>query len=133
MKKKIDGNNTRMLRAIVNKSRRQHPIKQQLYGHVLPITQTIQVRRTRHAEHCWKGKDVLISDVLPCPPPSHEQAKAGRPGRTYIQQLGTDTGCSPEDPPGAVDDREGWQVRGSGISMLMVMMMMLLSIRLTYK
>ena len=33
MEKKIDGNYTRMLRAIMNKSWRQHPTKQQLYSH----------------------------------------------------------------------------------------------------
>ena len=49
LEKKLDGNYTRMLRAILNKSRQQHPIGHQLYGHLLPITKTIQVRRTRHA------------------------------------------------------------------------------------
>ena len=49
MEKKLDGNYTRMLRAILNKSWRQHSTKQQLYGHLQPITKTIQVRRTRHA------------------------------------------------------------------------------------
>ena len=33
MEKKLDGNYTRMLRATLNKSCRQHPTKQQLYGH----------------------------------------------------------------------------------------------------
>ena len=42
MEKKLDGNYSRMLRAILNKSRRQHPTKQQLYGHLLPIIKTIQ-------------------------------------------------------------------------------------------
>ena len=46
---KLDGNYTRMLRAILNKSWRQHPTRHQLYGHLLPITKTILVRRTRHA------------------------------------------------------------------------------------
>ena len=41
---KLDGNYTRMLREILNKSWRQHPTKQQLYGHQLSITKTIQVR-----------------------------------------------------------------------------------------
>ena len=49
LEKKLDGNYTRMLRAILNKSRRQHPTKHQLYGHLPPITKTIQARRTRHA------------------------------------------------------------------------------------
>ncbi len=34
MEKKLDGNYTRMLRAILNKSWRQYPTKQQLYGHL---------------------------------------------------------------------------------------------------
>ena len=45
---------TRMLRSILN----------QLYGHLPPIMKTIQVRWTRHAGHCWRSKDELISDVL---------------------------------------------------------------------
>ena len=39
--KKLDGNYTRMLRAILNMSWRQHPTKQNLYGHRTPITKTI--------------------------------------------------------------------------------------------
>ena len=66
--KKLDGNYTRMLRAILNKSWRQHPTTHQLYGHLPPITKTIQVRRTRHAGHCWRSRDELISDVLYGPP-----------------------------------------------------------------
>ena len=52
LEKKLDGNYTRMLRAILNKSWRQHPTRHQLYGHLSPITKTIQVRRTRHAGYC---------------------------------------------------------------------------------
>ena len=40
MEKKLDGNYTRTLRAILNKSWRQHTTKQQLYGHLPPITNT---------------------------------------------------------------------------------------------
>ena len=80
--KKLDSNYTRMLRAILNKSWRQHPTRHQLYDHLPPITKTIQVRRTRHAGHCWRSKDELISDVLLWTP-THGRAKAGRPARTY--------------------------------------------------
>ena len=110
MEKKLDGNYTRMLWAILNKSWRQHPTKQQLYGYLPPITKTIQVRRTRHAGHCSRSRDELISDILLWTP-SHRQAKAGRPARNYIQQLCADTGCSLEDLPGAMDDKDGWQER----------------------
>ena len=108
LKKKLDGNYTRILRAILNKSWRQHPTRHQLYGHLPPITKTIQVRRARHAGHCWRSKDVLISDVLLWTP-TYDRAKAGRPARTYIQQLCEDTGCNPEDLPEAMNDKEKWR------------------------
>ena len=64
MEKKLDSNYTRMLWAILNKFWRQHPTKQQLYGHLPPIMKTIKIRRTRHAGHCWSSRDEFISDVL---------------------------------------------------------------------
>ena len=39
---KLDGNYTRMLRAILNKSWQQHPSRNQLYDHLPPIMKTIQ-------------------------------------------------------------------------------------------
>ena len=105
LEKKLDGSYTRMLRAILNKSWRQHPTKLQLYGHLPPIAKTIQVIRARHAGHCWRSKDELISDLLLWTP-TYGRAKAGRPARTYLQQLCEDTGCSPEDLQEAMDDRE---------------------------
>ena len=108
LEKKLDGNYTRMLRAILNKSWRQHPTRHQLYGHLPPITKTIQVRQTRHAGHCWRSRDELISDVLLWTP-THGRAKAGRPTRTYIQQLCEDTVCCREDLPEAMNNREKWR------------------------
>ena len=71
LEKKLDGNYTRMLRAILNKSWQQHPTRHQLYGHLPPITKTIQVRRTRHAGHCcsrvkWSNPG---NGVAPSPTP----------------------------------------------------------------
>ena len=108
--KKLYSNYTRMLRAILNKSWRQHPTRHQLYGQLPPITKAIQVRRTRLAGHCQRSKDELISDVLLWTP-TYGQAKAGRPARTYIQQLCEDTGCIPEDLPEAMNEREKWRER----------------------
>ena len=110
LEKKLDGNYTRMLRAILNKSWRQHPTRHQLYGHLPPITKTIQVRRTRHAGHCWRSKDELLSDILLWTP-TYGREKAWRPARTYIQQLCEDTGCNPEDLPETMGDREKWRER----------------------
>ena len=110
LEKKLDGNYTKMLRAILNKSWRQHPTRHQLSGHLPPITKTIQVRRTRHAGHCWRSRDELIRDVLLWTP-THGRAKAGRPARTDIQQLCEDMGCCPEDLPRAMNDWEEWRER----------------------
>ena len=110
LEKKQDGNYTRMLRAILNMSWRQHITRHQVYGHLPPITKTIQVRRTRHAGHCWRNRDKLISDVL-LGTPTYSRAKARRPAQTYIQQLCDDMRCSPEDLPEVMNDREKWRER----------------------
>ena len=128
MEKKLDGNYTRVLRVILNKSWRQHfisdkvytvtfqwaqgntPQSNQLYGHLPPIMKTIKARRTRHAGHCWRRRDELIRDVLLWTS-SYGRAKAGRPVRTYIQQLCEDTWCSPEDQPEVMNGREEWWER----------------------
>ena len=99
-----------MLRAILNKSWRQHSTRHQLYHHLPPITKTIQVKRSRHAGHCWRSRDELISDVLLWTP-TYGRAKAGRRARAYIQQLFEDNGCSPEDLPAAMNEWEKWRER----------------------
>ena len=114
LEKKLDGNYTRMLRTILNKSWWQHPTRLQLYGYLPPIMKTIQVWWTRHAGHCWRSRDELISDVLLWTP-TYGHAKAGRPARTYIQRLCEDTGCCPEDLPEAMNDREKGRERGRDI------------------
>ena len=105
--KKLDGNYTRMLRAKFNKSWRQHHTKQQLYGHLLPITKNNKVRRTRHAGHCWRRRGELRGELQWTP--SLGRAKTRWTARTYILQLCVNTGCSLEDLPGMMDDREGWR------------------------
>ena len=97
--------NKRMLWTILNKSWRQHPTKQQMYGHLPPIIKAMQVRRTRHAGQCWRSRDELISDIYLLTP-LHGQAKAEQPARTCAN-----TGCSTEDLPGAMEDRDGWRFR----------------------
>ena len=104
LEKKLDGNYTRILRAILNNSWRQHPRRHQLYGHLPPITKTIQVRRNRYAGHCWRSRDKYI--VMYSYGPPH---MAGQ--KQDDQQVCEDTGCSPEDLPEAMNDREKWRER----------------------
>ena len=105
IEKKLDRNSTRILQAIMNKNLKQHPTRQQLYGHLPPISKTIQIRRTRHAEHCWRGKDERISDFLQWTP-SHGRASVGQPTRTYLKLLCTDSGSRLEDLPEMMDVRD---------------------------
>ena len=110
IEKKLESNWARMLWAILNKSLKQHPTKQQLYGHQPLFSKTIKITRIRHAGHCWRSNDELKRDVLLWNP-SHGRAKAGRPARTYMQQLCVDTRWSPENLPEAMDDSERYRER----------------------
>ena len=116
LEKNLDGNYTRMMRAILNKSWKQHPTKHQLYGHQPPITKNIQVRRTRHAGHCRRSRDELISDVLLWTPHIAEQKQDGHLEHTYsssvrIRDVALKT-CQRRWTIGRSGDR------GSGISVL---------------
>ena len=82
--KKLE-NYIRMLNDVLNISWKQHSPKQQLYVHLAPITQTIQVRWGRHARHCWGSKDKPISNVLRLTP-ACGHISVGRPAKTYIYQ-----------------------------------------------
>ena len=108
VEKKLVSNYTRMLRAILNKSWRQHSTKHQLYGHLPPIPKPFKVRRTRHAGHYWRSRDELISDVLLWTL-AHGRANARWLARTYTQQLCDDTRYNPEDLQEAMDDWEEWR------------------------
>ena len=110
IERKIDGNYTQMQRTVLNKSWRQHLTKQKLYGYQQPISKTIQIRRARHEGHCWRSKGKLISDVLQWTS-SHRRTKVGWLARTYLKQFCTDTGCSMEDLPRAMDDSDEWRER----------------------
>ena len=107
----MDGNYTRMLRAISNKYWKQHSTKQHLCGHLPPISKTIQVRQTRH---CWRSKNEVINDILQWTL-KHRCTSVGWPARTYLHQLCADT-------QGPIDNKDGWKEkeRESGKSVLPV-------------
>ena len=56
IEKNLDGNCTRMLRAILYESWKQHPSKQQLYGHLPSIHKTIQIKRTNTGDTAGEKK-----------------------------------------------------------------------------
>ena len=97
-KKNLDGNYTRMFRAILKNIGKTNPTIQQVYGFLPPISRAIQVRRTKHAEHCWRSKDELVSDVFLWTP-TDGRASIRRPTRTYIWEFCVDKGYNLEDLP----------------------------------
>ena len=61
---KIDGAYTRMLRAALNKSWREHLKNKELYGNIPKISIAIREQRLRFAGHCWRSEGELASDLL---------------------------------------------------------------------
>ena len=76
----------------------------------LPIPKTIWIRKTRHAGHCWRSKDDLISDVLQWTT-SHRCGSVGQPTRTYRKRPVRESRSSLEDLLEEIDDREEWRER----------------------
>ena len=116
MKKKLDGNYTRMLRAMLNRSWRQHPTKQQMYGHLPPITKLSKLDEpdTRNtAGEVGKSSQVMYS----CEPlPMDEQRQNVQLEPTYSSyMLIRDVAqriCRKQWTTGRCDEKE------SGISVL---------------
>ena len=108
--KKIEDDCTRMLRAILNRSRKHHPTNEQLYDHLPLISKTIEIRRTRFAVHCLRSKNGLISDIFLWTP-SDGRAGVKRLTRTYLQQIWSDTWCFLKGLPKAMNDRDEWKER----------------------
>ena len=106
MEKKLGGKNTKnTMCPVLNISWKWHPTKQHLYGHLSLISQTIQVKWTRHAKYCWWSKNKLKRDILLWAP-TYGCTSVGCPG-----QFCADTRCSLEDLSEAIDDTDGWWER----------------------
>jgi hypothetical protein len=82
MEKKVNGAYTRMLRAALNVSWREHHTNQELYGNLPQISETNRQQRFTFAGHCWRGKEELVSEILLWRP-GHGKQKQGRPNFTY--------------------------------------------------
>ena len=109
LEKKIDGTYTRMLRAITNKSCRDHLTNEQLYCNIPNISKSICMQRLRFAGHYWKSQDEIASDLVLWQP-QHGNRSRGRPAKTYIDQLRDDTDLLMTDEiKTAMNDREGWK------------------------
>ena len=114
LEKKLDGSYTRMLHAVLNKSWKQYPIKQQLYGNLPPTSQTIQVIWASHTRHCWRSKDKNINDIFPWTP-TRGHTSVGWPAKSYIHQLCAETGCRLDNLARVMADKDEEREKVKGV------------------
>ena len=107
LRNRLDGTYTRMLRAVLGVSWKEHKTNKELYGNLPKITDTLMIRRLRFIGHCWRKKDEVISDLLLWEP-KHGARKRGRPATTYVDQLRNDTGLSITELKSIMGNRKEW-------------------------
>lgn len=105
-KSKLDGNCTRILRAILN-IWRQYRTKSQISGLLLDISTILCKHRIHFAWHCCWAKQKLACDLLLWTP-SHGSSCVGRPATTYKDQVCYGTKWLPNDLPTLMQDHDGW-------------------------
>ena len=108
LENRLNGNYTRMLRAVLNVSWSQHVTNTDLYRNMPKVTTTILKRRLRFSGHCWRSNEELIHQALLWHP-KHGKRNRGRPVRSYIDQLEKDTGLNRTELPTAMEDRIAWR------------------------
>ena len=67
-----------------------------IYNGIPNISATIKEHIMRFAGHCWIGKNELASDLLLWFPNNVKRSR-GRPAKTYIVNLISDTECEIEE------------------------------------
>ena len=108
MNNRIYGVYTRMLRAVLGVSWKDHKTNKELYGNLCSITTSLRIRRLNFIGHSWRRKDELASQLLLWEPRQGAR-KRGRPAITYVDQLRTDTGLLIEELRTIMDDPEEWR------------------------
>ena len=104
IEKKPDGNSTRMLQAILNKSWKQHPAKQQLYYHFPTTAKASKANKKfgtllkkKGRTHKWLSPKDPFTRTSQCWPTS--------------KTLPITAGSSLQDKPETMDDRDRWGER----------------------
>ena len=105
MSGRLDDIYTKVLRAVLRVSWKEHITNNNLYGKLMKVTDSLRVRRLKFIGHCWRSNDELINKVLTWRP-KRGKRKRGRPVTTYLDQLRKDTGMSIEDLQKIMDDRD---------------------------
>ena len=107
LQKQPDGCFTRLLRADLNISLRDHISNKELYGDPPPISTSLQMRRLRFIAHCWRSKNETVSQLLLWDPKRGSRLRE-RPATIFIDHLESDTGLSREDLASVMANRWEW-------------------------
>ena len=108
LEQRLDGCYTRLLRAALNISWRQHTTNKELYGDLPRVSTTLRERRLRFSGHCWRSKAEVIPKLLFWQPTQGRRSR-GRPAQTYIDQMERDTGLLRTEIPTVMEDRKEWK------------------------
>ena len=92
-----------------------HHTKQQLHGHLPPISQTTQDRQARQSK--W-SKDTIINKIIQYTP-TCEHSNIGQPANSNIPRFYADIECHLEDLASAIASRDEWLERESMESVLL--------------
>ena len=105
----LDAVYTRMLRAALNVSWKDHRKNVDLYAKLPRISDTIRQRCMRLAAHCVRHPE-LTAIGLDLWEPTHGKKSRGRPPATYIDTLKRDTGLtSASEIQTLMEDGELWR------------------------
>ena len=109
--KALDGVYTRMLRAALNVSWKDHIRNSDLYGKHPRLSDTIRQRRMRLAGHCVRHPELTASQLILWKP-THGRKSRGRPHATYIDTLTRDTGLDGvAEIRTLMEDRKQWRAK----------------------
>ena len=106
--KALDGCYTRMLRAALDISWKSHIRNREFYGDLPKITAKISNRRLQFAGHCKRRKGSVVSNLITWQP-THGKRAAGRPTKTYVDQLQADTGYTTGEIESCMENRNLWR------------------------
>ena len=106
LSKSVDGNYTRLLRAVLNISWNSHTTNQELYGELPRITSVIRNRRLALAGHVMRHDEIAAKVLLWKP---EEKRRVGRPSLTIKSIIEEDTGLKDNELFNVMQDRVVWK------------------------
>ena len=107
LQKELDGCFTRLLRADLNISLRDHISNKELYRDLPPISTSLQIHRLKFVAHCWRSKNETVSKLLLWDPKRGSLSRE-RPATIFIDQLESDTGLLRQDLASVMANRREW-------------------------